>query len=388
MRTAIICYFASELFLSWGIGVVQYAQPFYYASMHIGDQNIGYLFAVNGIFGGLGAFVAGPVADRVGATRLFKLGTLLIGVGAAATAFFYSLPLWFLATAVSGIGGAMLASTENVVLNLLVTGFEKSHLISRFTAFYMVIIGIGAMSAGWLVPKFGLQSTMIIAAVVTLIAPIIRAFVRASDTRRESLRGLPMKLLTQMAVYAVLFGVAGGLFNPFATLLLSERHHASTAVTSIVYAIGLFMVAVGSYLVRPLLRKMRHGSTLVMSYLLSAAFTVAFVAATTTAAFVGLYFLLTIATAIPQPIVDGLFLDAVSPTEFSQMFGTRVFGTRVGNAIGSSVGGGLLKGNHFDWVMLLSAAMFLIAGLYLGMIRRRRTRPQSDQPVDLSKTRP
>lgn len=70
------------------------------------------------------------------------------------------------------------------------------------------------------------------------------------------------------------------------------------------------------------------------------------------------------------------------------MFGTRVFGTRVGNAIGSSVGGGLLKGNHFDWVMLLSAAMFLIAGLYLGMIRRRRTRPQSDQPVDLSKTRP
>lgn len=379
----IALYFISEFFLSLGIGLVQYAQPFFYASIHIGDQKIGYLFAVNAIFGGASALVAGLVADRFGATRMFKLGTLLIGVGSLATSVTHVLAVWFISAAVSGIGGSVLMSTENVVLSSLLVGFERSHLISRFTAFYMVIIGIGIALAGFIVPVWGLQWTMVIGSLLSLVAPCIRLFVKAPDTQRRNVLRLPGRPLLLMAFYAILFGIAGGLFNPFATLILSMRYHASTSTTSVVSAVSIFMIALGSFLVRPLIQRLRQQATLGLSFALSVVSQLLFIVSIATTMFIGVYFLLTIATAIPQPIVDAAFLDLVHASEFSQMFGMRVFGTRVGNAIGSAVGGGLLKENHFALLMICSAAFFIASYVYLLIVQRplarlARTRQSDD----------
>lgn len=382
MKRMLSLYFISEIFLSLGIGVVQYAQPFYYASSHIGDQKIGYLFAVNAIFGGASALVAGIVADRFGATRMFKLGTLLIGVGSLATSVTHVVSLWFVTAAISGIGGSILSSTENVVLSSLLVGFERSHLISRFTAFYMVIIGIGIAIAGFMVPHWGLQWTMIIGALLALVAPGIRLFVQAPDTFRKGVLRWPGKPLVIMALYAILFGIAGGLFNPFATLILNMRYHASPSITSAVYAVSIFMIALGAYLVRPLIQRLRQQATLAMAFALSVVSQLLFIASVATTMFVGVYFLLTIATAIPQPIIDAAFLDLVHASEFSQMFGMRVFGTRVGNAIGSSIGGGLLKGNHFDLLMICSAAFFVVAYVYLMVVQRPLRRLAGERAKD------
>ncbi|WAH35930.1 MFS transporter [Alicyclobacillus dauci] len=381
MKRSLVLYFLSEFFLSFGIGIIQYAQPFFYASAHIGDEKIGYLFAINAFCGGCSALIVGPIADRFGASRMFKIGTLLIGVGDLGSSVGYAWPLWMGTAAIAGVGGSMLTSTENVVLSSLMVGRERSHLISRFTALYMFLIGAGIVCGGFLVLGVGLQWTMILGSLIALVAPVIRFFVKAPDSRREKVLQVPSKPLMFMASYAILFGIAGGLFNQFATLILSERYHATTSTTSIVYAVSIFMVSIGSFLVRPLIQKLKQQATLLLAFILSAVSMLLFIVAMSTGVFVGIYFLLTISTAVPPPIIDAMFLDFVHTSEFSQMFGMRVFGTRVGNAIGSSMGGGLLKGDHYDWLMLISSGFFIISYVYLQFIRRplHRYRTERDE---------
>lgn len=118
----------------------------------------------------------GPVADRVGASIVFKWATLTIGLGALCTSLVTSVPIWMVTAALSGIGGSMLTSTENVVLSSLVQNRDKSHLISRFTALYMVFIGLGAIFAGWFVHAEGLRATMLAGACCSLVAPVFRFF--------------------------------------------------------------------------------------------------------------------------------------------------------------------------------------------------------------------
>ncbi|MFB5190262.1 MFS transporter [Alicyclobacillus fastidiosus] len=379
MRRGLFLYFFSEFFLSFGIGMVQYAQPFFYSSAHVSDQTIGYLFAVNAFFGGCSALLMGPLADRVGASHVFKWATLTIGLGSLCTSVVTSVPVWTVTAALSGVGGSMLTSTENVVLSSLLTGRERSHLISRFTALYMVFIGMGVIFAGWFVHAHGLRATMVVGSAVSLVAPVFRFFVKAPDSRRARVLQLPSKPLVFMAGYAILFGIAGGLFNPFATLILQQRYHASSATTSLVYAVSLFMVSLGSYLVRPMIERMRQQATLFLSFVLSACSTMLFIVAMTSAAFVAIYFVVTITTAVPPPIIDAMFLDFVHTSEFSQMFGMRVFGTRVGNAVGSSLGGSLLHGNHYNWLMVLSCVFFLISYGYLLVVRRPLMRRASER---------
>ncbi|GMA62424.1 hypothetical protein GCM10025859_28640 [Alicyclobacillus fastidiosus] len=142
---------------------------------------------------------------------------------------------------------------------------------------------------------------------------------------------------------------------------------------------SLFMVSLGSYLVRPMIERMRQQATLFLSFVLSACSTILFIVAMTCAAFVAIYFVVTITTAVPPPIIDAMFLDFVHTSEFSQMFGMRVFGTRVGNAVGSSLGGSLLHGNHYNWLMVVSSGFFLIAYGYLLLVRRPLMRRLSER---------
>lgn len=369
MKRAIILYFMSEFFVSFGIGVVQYTQPFFYNAAGIGDAKIGYLIAINAFFGGVGAIVTSPIADRVGASRVCKLGTLLIAVGYFAIAIGQSFHVWMVTTAIAGIGGSMLASTENVVLNQLLRGREKAHLISRFTALYMSIIGAGIVFAGLLVPAVGLKWTMIVGSLIALIAPIIRYFVQVSDTVRSHWLSVPSRPLVFMAIYAILFGIAGGLFNPFATLILKMHYGAGNVETSSAYAVSIFMIALGSFFVRPLVRRLRQGATLFLAFSMSSVSTLLLLVATTMVSFVAVYFLVTAVAAIPPPVIDAMFLDFVHTSEYSQMFGMRVFGVRVGNAVGSAVGGSLLKHNAYHLLILLSAFMFVVSYLYLLVVR-------------------
>ncbi|MDQ0189338.1 MFS transporter [Alicyclobacillus cycloheptanicus] len=374
MKHPLILYFSSEIFLSTGIGIVQYAQPFFYVSHHATDGMVGTLLAVNAICGGLAALLLGPAADRIGASKVWKLSSALLGLGYLLTSLTHTTPLWMLTSALVGLAAALLMSTENVVLSSLSQEREKAGILSKFVAMYMFVIGAGNVLSGWMCAAWGYQSALAAGAVVALCAMPLRWFVKAPDAIAPTAFRAPSRRILAMSGYACLFGMGSALLNQFATLILHNQFSLGTHATSLVSAAATFMVSLGSLMVSMLIRRFRRNTTLALSYLSFIGLTAGLVFTRTPGLFSGLYLARTVTTSIPGPIVDATFLDLTPSTDFSQMFGVRVFGTNVGTAAGSYAGGGLLGHHQVAMISLLSAVTFAVAGAYLFVLLRQLSR--------------
>jgi MFS family permease len=376
MRRSLVLYFSSELFLSLGIGIVSYVQPFFYRSYGASDSTIGVLFAVNAAAAGLSALLLGPVADWIGASRVFKFSTFLLAFSFLLMGLTHNTYLWMATSALSGIGGALLMSTENVVLSSLTKGKEMAAILSKFVALYMFLIGLGTVFSGFISSRISYQDTFIIGAIVALIAPGVRLFVKAPDARSHRAFRLPSRRIALMSLYALLFGVAIGIFRPFATLVLQSNFGLGDRTTAAVSAASLFMISVGAFIVSTLLRHFKQSKTLMLSFATGGLLTLWMAVTGNAMIFSSLYLLRTITTSIPGSIVDALFLEVTPKTEFAQMFGVRVFGNSIGNAIGSYGGGYLLEGSHISVMLILSTLMLSIAYFYLTyLIARMRRKP-------------
>jgi MFS family permease len=319
MKKPLMFYFGSEIFLSFGIGMATYAQPFLYKAGHLSDASIGILFAVNSASSGLFALVLGPVADRVGASRMFKLSTLLMGIGFLWMGFATAFWGWFASAVLSGL----------------------------------------AVLAG---------------ACIALVAPVIRYFVVANDVKSHRMFKLPSKRIVLMSLYAVLFGTAIGLFRPFATLVLNGHFGMNDELTSAISAATLFMISLGSLLVSPLLRRLRHGRTLLLAFVASILFTLLMAGTGNPWVFAGALLVSTILTSVPGPIVDAMFLDMTPQTDYSQMFGIRVFGNSAGSAIGAYGGGILMSHAVLGGLLTISSGLLIVSCLYLFWLLARVTK--------------
>lgn len=371
MNRPLTLYFSSEILLSTGIGIVQYAQPFYFVSHGASDTTVGLLFAINALCGGLCALLLGPAADRIGASKVWKVSSGLLAMSYLLMAVTHTLTLWVCASALTGFSAALLMSTENVVLSSLSKTQEKASIFSKFVAMYMFVIGAGSIISGWLSTGFGFQWALVIGALVALLAMPLRVFVKAPDTIAHAAFRRPSRRIMAMAGYAGLFGLGSALLNQFATLIVHNQLGMSTHLTALVAAGGTFMVSLGSLFVSVLIRKFQRNPTLALSFIASIGLALGLAATRSPLAYSGMYLARTATSAIPGPIVDAAFLDLTPSTDFSQMFGVRVFGTNIGTAGGSYLGGALLGSGSLLWIALLSAAAFAIAGGYLFVLLHR-----------------
>lgn len=371
MKRPLIFYFTSETFLSFGIGLAGYGQPFFYQAGGLSDGAIGTLVAVNAASSGLFALFLGPVADRVGASRVFKLATLLVGLAFLSTSLTHGFWPWFGTSIFQGLATGMLMSTENVVLSSLSASQEKAGILSKFVSLYMLLIGLGTVSGGWVSSVYSFQAAMLVAGILGVVASAIRVFVRAPDAKSHRMFRLPSGRIARMSLYAVLFGTAIGLFRPFVTLVLHGTFGLNNGMTSAVSAATLFMVSLGSFMVSPLLRRFRHDRTLSIGFVMGILFTALMAGLHSPFLFSGTLLMRTILTSVPGPIVDSMFLEWTPATDYSQMFGVRVFGNSAGNAIGSYAGGLFLNHGALSLLLLSSAGMLVVAGGYLFWLLRR-----------------
>lgn len=376
MKKSLIFYFGSEIFLSFGIGMSTYAQPFLYKNGHLSDASIGILFAVNSASSGLFALVLGPVADRVGASRMFKLSTLLMGIGYVWMGLANGFCGWLASAVLSGLAAGLLMSTENVVLSSLSKGQEKAGILSRFVSWYMLLIGLGTVISGWVSAISSYRTAVLAGGFIALVAPLIRYFVVANDAKSHRMFKLPSKQVVLMSLYAVFFGTAIGLFRPFATLVLNGHFGMSDELTSAISAATLFMISFGSLLVSPLLRRLRHGRTLLLAFVASILFTLLMAVTGNPWLFAGALLVSTILTSVPGPIVDATFLDMTPQTDYAQMFGIRVFGSSAGSAIGAYGGGVFMSHAALRGLLTLSSGLLVVSCLYLFWllvhVRKRR----------------
>lgn len=369
---SLVLFFSSECLLSFGVGMSQYALPLYYAQNHLTDATIGLLFAANSLAAGLVALMMGTIANRAGASRLFKIATALLPLGYLITGLSALHWLWFVSAALTGLGGAMLMSTENVVLSSLIhSGVERARVFSRFVAMYMSVMGAGAVCGGFVSNAVGYHDTLVAGSALALVAPIVRGFVRAPDTRASRMHIRVTPLILWMSVFTAIFGVANGMITPFLTLLLQGTFGMRDRPTAAVFAVSMFMVAAGSWLVAPMLRKFGRLGTLLASFAGGTALTAGMIAPHTALPFVILYLLRSAVTSIPGPIVDATFLGLLHESSYVQMFGIRVLGLNAGTAIGQFSGGTLLSHGSLRSLLLVSAALLGLSFVYLHILLRR-----------------
>lgn len=375
MSRPLILYFSSEVLLSTGIGIVMYAQPFYFVAHGASDRTVGLLFAVNALCGGFGALLLAPAADRIGASRVWKMTTALLALGYLLIAATHRETLWMLASILTGLAAALLMSTENVVLSSLSSSREKAGIFSKFVAMYMFVIGAGSIISGWLSDAYGYQTAVVIGALIALFAMPLRVWVKAPDAIAHTAFRRPPARILAMAGYAGMYGLGSAVVNQFATLVVHDRLGMSTHETALVAAGATFMVSLGSLFVATLIRRFRRNATLALSYGASIGLTAGLAFANNSFAYSGLYLARTATSAIPGPIVDAAFLDLTPSTSFSQMFGVRVFGNNVGTAAGSYIGGMLLGRGALVTMGIVSAGAFIAAVVYLFALLRRVSRP-------------
>lgn len=384
-KRSLYVFLFSEIFLSIGIGLVNYAQPFLYSSNGLSDNTIGLLFSVNAVVGGLTALLGGSVADRIGTTVVFRFASLMLPLGFLLMGLIQNPDLWILSSALSGFGGALLMSTENVVMKSLASGVETSSVLSKFTSMYTFAMGAGVVVAGFISPHLGYKETLTIGAALALVAPILRLWVKAPDQKSDRMFKLPSKRIGLMSIYACVFSLGVGLFNPFFTLVLHNQFGFHDSWTGIVSSASTFMMAFGALVVSPLQRRLTRAGTLTLAFIGGSALTGCMVFATGGSSFTILYLLRAVVTSVPISIVDAIFLKNSEPTEYAQMFGVRVFGSNIGNAFGSYAGGSFLAHHLLGGLLATSAFTILLAYICLRVIlfslnrgKTQRTQVQAD----------
>lgn len=371
VKRQLALYFSSEFFLSSGIGVIAYAQPFLYRAGGLNDDLVGVLFSVSSLFAGVAALLLGPVADWIGASRVFKFSSLLLGVSYALMGIYQSFWPWVFSAALGGVAVGLLMSTENVVLSSLTKGYEKAGVLSKFVSVYMLLISMGTVASGLMSSHIGFTDTIRIGAAITLTAPLIRTWIKAPDAKSDRALRIPSRHIAWMSLYAVIIGMAMGVLNPFVTLILHTHFHLGTGMTAVVQGLSNLMMSVGAFMVSSLLRRFQYERTLLLSFILVVAFTLGMSFASGPWLFSSGYLLRTVFSTIPGPIVDARFLDISHESEFSQMFGTRVFGNSAGSSIGNYAGGVLLNQSWLIAILVLSAALMAAAYIYLVFLFRR-----------------
>lgn len=181
----------------------------------VGDPGVGWLTAMLGVGGLLGALVAAWRVGSTSLTRAFVGGVALWGLPMLAAGLWTEPVVGFIAFAVVGLGNAIL----DVGVFTLVARIAPTRLMGRvFAAFEVVIVvsvTVGSLLAGALVPLLGVRPVLIGAGLVLVVAAAV-SWAQAARVDRTlvapanvepmracvALAGLPLVVIEHLAAAA------------------------------------------------------------------------------------------------------------------------------------------------------------------------------------------
>jgi FSR family fosmidomycin resistance protein-like MFS transporter len=159
--------------------------PFYYLDvLHAEPRVVGYLLFVFLGGGAVGAVIAGPLADRLGA-RTFVQWVLLAAIPFGLLFLQLSGPLAFVAL---GLFGAVLTSsfTVSVVLGQAYLPRNAGMASGLIVGLAIGTGGLGVTTLGWVADYYGLGATLLICSLLPLIGFVAARFLPAPPEHRSA----------------------------------------------------------------------------------------------------------------------------------------------------------------------------------------------------------
>lgn len=239
---------------SMGYGLVVPILPLYAKTLHVGDFQLGLLFAVYAIAMLSAAIPIGSLSDRFG-----RKPFILFGMFAMAAAFvFYAMAnsYWLLVIA-RALNGIAAAAPWSAGLAMIGESFEAENVGQRF-GYAMAAAATGAIAGplvGGILAQAGHRAPFLFVAVLCLVVGTVALFLREKPRARtekaphflEKVRPVLANPTIRLACLVMLVTTMGlGILEPMLPLRLNSVFHMSSLGIGLVFAITMLCYGIAS----------------------------------------------------------------------------------------------------------------------------------------------
>ena len=161
--------------MAWGL------LPLFYASAGLSLVEIGVLAATYPAVWAVGQIVTGGLSDRIGRKPLIVGGMLLQAVAIAAIALGSTFAIWFFASAILGLGTAMVYPTLLAAIADVAAPVWRGSAIGVYRLWRDLGFAIGALVAGVIADALGMPSAIAAVAALTAASGLV-VLVRMRET--------------------------------------------------------------------------------------------------------------------------------------------------------------------------------------------------------------
>ncbi len=171
------------------------AAPAMGAQLHIAPQAFGVVFSAALAGLALGAFLLGPVADRVGRKRVLVGATFCFGIFTLATAYASNLPELLAVRFLTGVGlgGAMPSFIS--LASEYVPKSRRAGVVSLLWAGFPLGGVVGGLLGSWIIPAYGWQSIFLVGGILPILLSTILAIALPESASFLVAAGKPQDLI-------------------------------------------------------------------------------------------------------------------------------------------------------------------------------------------------
>ncbi|MED4908271.1 MFS transporter [Brevibacillus centrosporus] len=360
-------------------------------------SQVGLILGAGSITYQIGSLLGGPLSDRFGRRSIIMIGALL--QGSAMLGYHYSLTYWlfFLFSAVNGLGLGLLAPTIKAMIADEVDVHNRTAAFSwRGILAHSGIIVAGVFIA-WMTSR-GQQPFLIAALVFVLLAALTRFSLPDDRCVGPDCQRTPLSeyknLLTHRSFlfFSLITLVIWALYAQFALILpLRGEHvlHSATMIGLIWTINSISVVLLQGFISRLVLQRINPYLSLAMgTTLLGTGLTVMgwaehFITLS------GSAILFILGEMLFMPVQDSLVTHFAKEDRLGAYFGFSNFVSGIGTAIGTSLGGMMVDklggvGSIYPWIAYGVITLFVTAVLGLfaiyAMARYKKTDSQTLAP--------
>jgi MFS family permease len=156
-------------------GMVWGLFPLFFIAYGLDVERIGVLKAVYPACWGILQIVTGPLSDRVGRRELVALGLWLQAGALALTALTGSFAWWLAASALLGLGTAMVYPTLIAAISDAAHPAMRARALSVYRFWRDLGYAVGALTSGVIADKFGFEAAILAIAAVTMASGSVAA---------------------------------------------------------------------------------------------------------------------------------------------------------------------------------------------------------------------
>jgi MFS family permease len=161
--------------MSWGI------LPLFFTSYGLSIERIGVLKAVYPAAWGILQTATGPLSDRWGRKGLITVGMWVQGLALIVTAHTHRFVAWLVASAVLGLGTAMVYPTLIAAVSDASHPSWRARSLSVYRFWRDLGYAVGALCAGVIADLFGMQWAIVSIGVITLVSGAVVAMTMKVD---------------------------------------------------------------------------------------------------------------------------------------------------------------------------------------------------------------